>query len=69
MTFPASIKAPLAEMVQRLSLPYGLWTCDDGKEILFNREYQPIWERNGHSARSRFGVSQNGTTSPGPGVC
>lgn len=26
-------------------LPYGLWTCADGREVLFNRNYQPIWER------------------------
>lgn len=26
-------------------LPYGLWTCEDGREVLFNRHYQPILER------------------------
>lgn len=25
-------------------LPYGKWTCSNGREILFNRDYQPIWE-------------------------
>jgi hypothetical protein len=29
----------------RLWLPYGLWTCADGREVLFNRAYRPIWER------------------------
>lgn len=28
----------------RRSLPYGQWTCEDGREVLFNREYQPILE-------------------------
>lgn len=27
----------------RLSLPYGKWFCENGKEILFNRDYLPIW--------------------------
>lgn len=26
----------------RRSLPYGKWTCKDGREVIFNREYQPI---------------------------
>jgi hypothetical protein len=29
----------------RAKLPYGKWTCADGKEVLFNRDYEPIWER------------------------
>jgi hypothetical protein len=29
----------------RVRLPYGLWTCADGREVLFNRAYEPIWER------------------------
>lgn len=29
----------------RFVLPYGKWTCTDGKEILFNRDYCPIWYR------------------------
>ncbi len=29
----------------RSTLPYGMWTCADGREILFNRNYQPIWQR------------------------
>lgn len=27
----------------RLTLPYGKWYCEQGIEILFNREYTPIW--------------------------
>jgi hypothetical protein len=30
----------------RHKLPYGMWTCEDGREVLFNRDYQPIWSRN-----------------------
>lgn len=30
----------------RLYLPYGKWTCEDGSEVLFNRDYCPIWKRN-----------------------
>lgn len=26
-------------------LPYGIWVCEDGREILFNRRYKPIWQR------------------------
>jgi hypothetical protein len=26
-------------------LPYGLWTHDDGREVLFNRGYRPMWTR------------------------
>jgi hypothetical protein len=29
----------------RISLPYGKWTSSDGTEVLFNRDYSPIWER------------------------
>lgn len=26
----------------RRTLPYGIWTCKDGRKVVFNREYQPI---------------------------
>lgn len=29
----------------RLRCPYGKWTCGDGREVIFNREYWPILER------------------------
>jgi hypothetical protein len=29
----------------RLTLPYGKWTCEGGLEVLFNRNYTPIWVR------------------------
>ena len=34
----------------RLALPYGKWTCSDGTEVLFNRDYSPIWERPANGA-------------------
>lgn len=33
------------ELLLRSWLPYGKWTCADGREVLFNRFYEPIWER------------------------
>jgi hypothetical protein len=29
----------------RLACPYGLWTCADGREVLFNRYYHPVYQR------------------------
>ena len=29
----------------RQIFPYGKWTCADGREVLFNRYYNPIWSR------------------------
>src|SRR5689334_21048193 len=26
-------------------MPYGIWCCRDGRKVLFNRRYQPIWQR------------------------
>jgi hypothetical protein len=31
----------------RARLPYGCWTCADGRQVLFNRGYLPILERAG----------------------
>jgi hypothetical protein len=31
--------------LRRIFLPYGQWTCPDGRVVLFNRGYRPIWER------------------------
>lgn len=28
-----------------LYLPYGMWTCRDGRQILFNRRYMAIWQK------------------------
>jgi crotonobetainyl-CoA:carnitine CoA-transferase CaiB-like acyl-CoA transferase len=27
------------------NLPYGVWTCADGREVMFSRFYDPLWER------------------------
>lgn len=32
---------------RRTTLPYGLWVCADGREVLFNRDYAPLWQRVG----------------------
>lgn len=29
----------------RDALPYGLWTTAEGREVLFSRDYRPIWSR------------------------
>lgn len=31
--------------VIHLELPYGKWTCADGREVLFNRAYFPLYEK------------------------
>jgi hypothetical protein len=30
---------------ERWLMPYGKWTCGDGREVLFDRDYAPICER------------------------
>lgn len=35
------------------TLPYGLWLCRDGRVVLFNRRYQPIWQRDPQGRVSR----------------
>jgi hypothetical protein len=35
----------LTNHTTRRMLPYGKWTCADGREVVFNREYQPIFQR------------------------
>lgn len=37
----------------RRRLPYGVWCDAAGREVLFNRDYQPLWNR-----------SPNGVVSP-----
>ena len=41
------MRNPPATPLRRLRhrLPYGKWTCADGREVLFNRNYKPIWQR------------------------
>jgi hypothetical protein len=33
------------ELYRKENLPHGKWTCDDGRQVLFNRFYEPIWQR------------------------
>jgi hypothetical protein len=33
--------------------PYGMWTCADGREVLFNRFYAPIAERDSPTSSAR----------------
>jgi hypothetical protein len=39
------IFAGLAQFTRWALFPYGRWTCADGREVLFNRLYEPLWER------------------------
>jgi hypothetical protein len=43
------VMMPSARAIKRewrnAQLPYGLWRCEDGRVVLFNRHYQPIYER------------------------
>lgn len=32
-------------------LPYGIWSTDDGKEILFNRRYRGVWQHSRGSCK------------------
>lgn len=35
-----------AKQFQRWNdLPYGIWRCKDGRDVLFNRYYEPIYQR------------------------
>jgi hypothetical protein len=40
-------RGPRRERLMRRTLPYGVWTCESGREVLFNRGYRPIWQRSG----------------------
>src|SRR3954451_6861436 len=41
-----------SDFYRRNDLPYGAWTCADGREVLFNRFYEPIWQRRPDEAPS-----------------
>lgn len=30
---------------RNITMPYGQWTCEDDRVVLFNRDYLPIWEK------------------------
>ena len=38
----------------RLRLPYGKWSLQDGYEVLFNRDYCPIWQRSASGEVTRI---------------
>lgn len=41
-------RTPLGDFVpSRLWLPYGAWTLKDGSEVLFSRDYYPLWRIHG----------------------
>lgn len=35
----------MANVEFRKRLPYGMWKCDGGREVLFDRRYHPVCER------------------------
>jgi hypothetical protein len=38
----------------RTRCPYGRWTCADGRTVLFNRDYAPIFARDANGTVSEF---------------
>ena len=45
-------RSPLPDFVPKfLWLPYGYWTLRDGSEVVFGREYQPLWHVSGERVR------------------
>jgi hypothetical protein len=38
-------QATARTQLPRWRWPYGIWVCDDGREVLFDRHYRPIFER------------------------
>jgi hypothetical protein len=59
--------ATLREHTLWCYLPYGKWTCSDGREVLFNRHYEPMLGPCPESRRARpilkngcLGLSKNG---------
>jgi hypothetical protein len=43
-----------ADGALRRELPYGVWTTAGGGQILFNRDYSPIWQRSANAAAIRI---------------
>ena len=52
-------KASETLRLYRTWLPYGRWDCVDGREILFNRDYKPIWERSANYAVRQANQSEH----------
>jgi hypothetical protein len=41
-------RSKYARQPRRFSYPYGKWTAANGREVLFNRYYEPIYEKYPH---------------------
>lgn len=39
------VGGPLVKAFRWAALPYGQWTCEDGREVLFTRRREPLWQR------------------------
>lgn len=50
----------------RQHLPYGKWITSNKREILFNRDYTPLWERT--NADGRYLVSQANSSEKVTGI-
>jgi hypothetical protein len=61
----ATPRTPLRDFVpSRLWLPYGYWTLRDGSEVIFSRDYLPMWRiAEGKVERLDPWLWINGTTS------
>jgi hypothetical protein len=47
-----------AEFARRNNLPYGRWTCADGRVVWFNRFYEPIYQRRPGEALTEADASE-----------
>lgn len=41
----AQLRAALRKRERRWCLPYGRWTCEDGRQVLFDRRYCPLVQK------------------------
>jgi hypothetical protein len=57
-----SRRKPTRREVMRRELPYGIWIEKNGAEVLFNRDYRPIWRRRpgGNVSRVRDPIGPSG---------
>lgn len=45
VSVPVDQSSTASLLPMRLYLPYGKWICADGTEVLYNRDYCPIWAK------------------------
>lgn len=50
MSDRSRIHAGFVDGIKRIHLPYGLWVCENGREVLFDRSYRPLLERSASDA-------------------